>query len=429
MKAINNFGKVIQSKPLKIFVRQKYKSRLFSEESNDKSADLKKELIVIEATVNKNHIDLGDSVDVELRLIHNVPIIQSTSAIPLKIGPAYWKEKELSKEIPYERVEYKGDTVNSVVFSKVTIIPIQPGKIELEPMKYIVTYLQDNPDVDPFEAFFNGENSYRDRDTVLTANPITIKVDNKHLISKIEDIKACFPKHDKGIVIDRSSSLFAKPDSVSTSFFQLENQFLQKFFKDEPFSNYSLTLFAGKPHFPNPSELSNIENIIPSKDNDGSSIYNALLASALHEGALTTERSSYSILLLTDGNDNASILSEKTLINILLSHGIRVDVVAFSTKNDSVFYNYKDSMDSIDKDIKIINRNDFSDVERIAKATNGLFFLIENESQISEAIHKVKEHILKAGSPKRQLDKGFKPNKVLLYRLYKEIMSDVKTSL
>ena len=73
------------------------------------------------------------------------------------------------------------------------------------------------------------------------------------------------------------------------------------------------------------------------------------------------------------------------------------------------------------------NNKDYRDVERIARATNGQFILVEKESQIPEAIRTIREKIQKAEAPKQKPEKQFKPEKSLLFGLYKEIMSDAKT--
>ena len=341
---------------------------------------------------------------------------------PVPISQAYWKSKSFPQRKSFETVEYKGDSVYSVLLKKISITPIQSGKITIDPMDFHVIRKITNPGIDSFHYLLYGLSLLAD--TVKT-NSLTIEVAEKQLPAKDIRFDIATPKHNTGIVIDRSSSLNSKPDSVSSSFSQIQNLFLEHFLDESLKSNYSITYFAEKPHYPTTSELSNVLGVTASKENDGSAIYDALLASALREGALTTERAPYSILLLTDGNDKASRLSEKTLTNLLLKHKIRVDVIAFASTKDSIYHEYE-----INDAIKgFFNKNfqDYSDVERIAKATNGQFILVEKESQIPEAIRTIREKIQKAEAPKQKPEKQFKPEKSLLFGLYKEIMSDAKT--
>ena len=228
--------------------------------------------------------------------------------------------------------------------------------------------------------------------------------------------------HGIGLVIDRSSSLFARNDTLSESFLELETLFVKLVQSNLP-SDHSVTLFAKKPHYPTRTELDNLSDVSPSAGNDGSAIYDAILASALREGALTSGHPPFSVLLLTDGSDNASHLSESTLINILLQNNIRVDVIAFASKKDSLFY-------SLGKDfgfIKMDNTQNMEDVKRIAQATNGFFIWIDNKKQIPAAIRQVRESLRNAPTPDLSPEKTFAPNINLLYKLYDGIISDAET--
>ena len=407
MQAQTESGKNVSSKPFSVRA---------TKDAVSKHKPSKNDLLVVEATVNKDHISLGDSVVCEIRVYTNLDIRQMSHASPLPICPAYLHEHELPNKKSFETLVYKGVSVRSSLLQKVSIIPLQAGEIVLEPMKFTMTRLDTS--LDPFEAFFNAGSAYVLSDTVIMTNPIKIQVDNRQLP---DDVIALDSKmaHDLGIVIDRSSSLKAQSDSLAPTYLQLENLFAEQLAKEKVLTDYSVTLFAGKPHFPKFSHLTDVSRISPSEKNDGSAIYDAILASALRDGALTTERSPYSVLLLTDGSDNSSRLSEKTLTNLLLRHHIKVNVIAFASRNDSVYYLANDTIGRV----KIKNTHDFSDVERIAKATGGFFVHIFDKKQIPDAIQKVKS--LEMGlAPNKQPDNDFSPEPYLLNLLYKEIVKE-----
>lgn len=413
MKAQTTSGKELTSSSFS--VRATKDAISLSSNAPTSTNSSKNDLLVVEATFNKNRINLGDSVICEIRLYTNLNISQMSSSSTLAICPAYWHEHELPREKSFEKVEYKGDSVHSVLWQKVSIIPMQAGEIVLEPMKFTATRLDYNSSIDPFEAFFNGGSSFIERDTAIYTNPVKIQVEDRK-VSPQEIAINSNSDHHLGLVIDRSSSLMAQCDSLAPTYMQLENQFVEQL-KD--ITDYSVTLFAGKPHFTKSSQLSNVLKLSPTKENDGSAIYDAVLASALLDGALTTERSPYSILLLTDGSDNRSRLSDKTLTNLLLQHHIRVDVIAFASRNDSVYYVFNDTIGGG----MIKNTQDFSDVERIAKATGGLLIQIDNKKQIANAIRKVKDVQLRH-APNKQPNHDFSPDPYLLNLLYKEIEQD-----
>ena len=416
MKAQTESGKNLVSRPFSVRATKEAVSSTSNNSSTQRTS--KNDLLVVEATVNKHRISLGDSVICEIRLYTNLNISQMSSSSTLAICPAYWHEHELPREKSFEKVAYKGDSVHSVLWKKFSIIPLQAGEIVLEPMKFTATRLDYNSGVDPFEAFFNGGSEYIESDTVILTNPINIQVEKRQIPDKVIAFDSK-PTHNMGLVIDRSSSLKAQSDSLAPTYLQLENLFVEQLAKSKDLSDYFVTLFAGKPHFPKSSHLSEIIKMLPSEENDGSAIYDAILASALRDGALTKERPQYSVLLLTDGSDNRSRLSEKTLTNILLQHHIRVDVIAFASGNDSVYYFMNDTIGGT----MIKNTQDFSDVERIAEATGGLFIQINDKQQIADAIRKVKILQLRH-APYRLPDNDFLPEPYLLYLYYKEIEQD-----
>lgn len=416
MKAHTYSGKKLTSSSFSVRATKEVVSLSSNAPTSTNSS--KSDLLVVEATVNNNHISLGDSVVCEIRLYTNLNISQMSSSSTLAICPAYWYNHELPSEKSFEKVEYKGDSVHSVLWQKVSIIPLQAGEIVLEPMNFTAKILDNNPNVDRVEAFFNGGSMYIERDTVILTNPIKILVEDRQLPDKVIAFDSK-PTHNLGLVIDRSSSLKAQSDSLTPTYLQLENLFVEQLAKGKNLTDYSVTLFAGKPHFLKSSHLSEIIKKSPSEENDGSAIYDAILASALRDGALAKERPQYSVLLLTDGSDNSSRLSEKTLTNLLLQHHIRVDVIAFASRRDSVYYFMNDTIGGL----MIKNMQDFSDVERIAKATDGLFIQIDDNKQIAEAIRKVKNYQMRHAHY-RLPDSDFMPEPYLLNLYYKEIEQD-----
>lgn len=412
MQAQTESGKNVSSKPFSVRVT---KDAVSLESNTSKHKPSKNYLLDVEATVNKDHISLGDSVVCEIRVYTNSDISQM-SLTTKEICPAYWHEHELPNVKSFKTLE--GDSVPSVLLQKFSIIPLQAGEIVLEPMKFRFRVQTLDKSIDPYEAFFNAGSAYVESDTVIMTNPIKIQVDNRQLPD--DDIALDSKKaHDLGIVIDRSSSLKTQSDSLAPTYLELENLFAEQLAKEKVLTDYSVTLFAGKPHFPNFSHLTDVLRISPSEKNDGSAIYDAILASALRDGALTTERSPYSVLLLTDGSDNSSRLSEKTLTNLLLRHHIKVNVIAFASRNDSVYYLTNDTIGRV----KIKNTYDFSNVERIAKATGGFFVQIFDKKQIPDAIQKVKS-LEKGLAPNKQPDNDFSPEPYLLNLLYKEIVKE-----
>lgn len=390
-----------------------------------------KKYLVLKTSVDKKHVNLGDTVECEYRIYTNLDLTQLNGFNPI-IDNACWKEIELPSEKSFEMVFYEGDSVKSVLCSKYAVIPLQAGEICINPVELKGIYVIRDPDGDPFERFFNGGSAYMEKDTVIYSNPITILVDKKNVPERDYTFELCPTPHSLGICIDRSTSMNCTLDTcdLSLSYYGLEKEFLDLLFEGKEINNNGITLFAGIPHFPTPSEIDSLMNVFPSADNDGSAIYDAILASAIHEGAMVSGHQPFSVLLLTDGSDNHSRISEKTLTNLLLRHQIRVDVVVFTTQRDSLFYDV-----SIPDENGIVSKQwvtwkpskDYANLQRIAEATNGLFLVIDDPKQIQDAVNKTKEAMANGLIPERHPEDDFSPNPILLNTIYKELLKDATT--
>ena len=73
------------------------------------------------------------------------------------------------------------------------------------------------------------------------------------------------------------------------------------------------------------------------------------------------------------------------------------------------------------------NQQDLEPLKRIAKATNGIFIMIENKEQISNAIQDLMQKLQKDESPNLKPDKSFNPKQEMLYKFYEKIISESKS--
>ena len=162
MKAKTDSGKKLSSTPFVVCVTK--------DEIPSKNTDM----FVIETSVNKNHIILGDSIEYEIRLYTDLNV-HSIHQSPTQINAAHWEELNPSNKLSYERASYEGKSVNSILLSKKSIVPIQEGEITIEPIKFTIVYYK-RSEADPFEIFLNG--SLASKDTTLTTAPTTIYVEN-----------------------------------------------------------------------------------------------------------------------------------------------------------------------------------------------------------------------------------------------------------
>ncbi len=396
---------------------------------------IKNKLLEIVAVVDKNKILLGDSVKCQIHLFTNLDVLSLNTIKDLEVDNTVRHEIPTDVQKTFKETYYKGMPVKTVLWAEYYLIPLQNGKIKIGDGSYKATYLEKDPDIDPLEAFFSGKIG-NERDSFLTIKPVNIKVIPQKLYNEDEKTTTITDTRSSiGVVLDRSSSLFATEDTLRANYYKLENAFMKRFLPNIN-GNYDLTIFAKHPYKILKDDLEEYTDSIKNSNNGGSAVYDAVLSAITNRE--TGEIDKESILLLTDGSDNCSRISANTLTNILLENDIRVDVVAFASKMDSVYYAFKDSIDTNGDDIYddvglrntlIENNQNLDKVKEIAAATGGVFIQVCDEAQLPEAILQIQKAISIEKKPLKKPAKMFKPDREMLIKLYKEIYNVSKIPL
>lgn len=396
----------------------------------------KSKVLEIVAVVDKNKISLGDSVKCQIHLFTNLDVEALNTLKDLEVDNAIRHEIPIDTQKTFKETIYKEMSVKTVLWAEYYLIPLQAGTIKIENASFKAFYSEHDPNIDPIEAFFNGKSCRIERDSVLTIKPVYLKVTPKELYNKnINTTAVANTRSSVGIVLDRSSSLFATEDTLRANYYQLENAFMKRFLPNIN-RNYDLTIFAKHPYKIFKDDLEEYANSIKDSNNDGSAVYDAILSAITDRETGKIDKKP--IILLTDGSDNCSRISANTLTNILLENGIRVDVVAFASKMDSVYYVFKDSIDTNGDDIYdgvelrnmlIENWQNLDKIREIATATGGVFVQVCNETQLPEAILQIQNAISFEKRPLKKPAKMFKPDRGMLVKLFKEIYDVSKISL
>ncbi len=378
--------------------------------------------IIAEIKPDETEVAIGDSIECDLIVYIDeesyVAGIEDCSKF--MITNAYYYEQYNMEQNMYRKVFYNGSNMNSYLLKRYTVVPLQPGKLTIEPISIGIRYNQPQKRKNNVASIPSFLSPSVEKDTIITTKAVEIKVSNKRLPTKENTLDISGHPHKLGLIIDYSESLSTKIDTLSESFLELEKIVVEEL--KNKLTDYSTTIFAEKPHYPTDQEIGKIPNVNPSKNNNGSAVYDAIIASALREGALTSQQN-FSIILLTDGNDNRSHISESYLINLLLKNKIRVDIIALGSQKENVFHKSED--EKYYTEMK--NQQDLESMKRIAKATNGIFIMIENKEQIPNAIQDLMQKLQKDESPNLKPDKDFKPNQEMLYRFYEKIISESKS--
>ena len=396
----------------------------------------KQKILEIVAVVDKNKISLGDSIKCQIHLFTNLDVVSLNTLKDLEVDNAIRHEIPTDTQKTFKETIYKEMPVKTVLWDEYYLIPLQAGTIKIENASFKAFYSEHDPNIDPIEAFFNAKSCRIERDSVLTIKSVYFKVTPKELYNKnINTTAVAKTRSSVGIVLDRSSSLFTTEDTLRANYYQLENDFMKRFLPNIN-RNYDLTIFAKHPYKIFKDDLQEYANSIKDSNNDGSAVYDAILSAITDRETGKIDKKS--IILLTDGSDNCSRISANTLTNILLENGIRVDVVAFASKMDSVFYVFKDSIDTNGDDIYddvelrntlIENGQNLDNIKEIATATGGVFIQVCNETQLSEAIQQIQNAISFEKRPLKKPAKMFKPDRGMLVKLFKEIYDVSKIPL
>ena len=396
----------------------------------------KQKILEIVAVVDKNKISLGDSIKCQIHLFTNLDVVSLNTLKDLEVDNAIRHEIPTDTQKTFKETIYKEMPVKTVLWDEYYLIPLQAGTIKIENASFKAFYSEHDPNIDPIEAFFNAKSCRIERDSVLTIKSVYFKVTPKELYNKnINTTAVAKTRFSVGIVLDRSSSLFTTEDTLRANYYQLENDFMKRFLPNIN-RNYDLTIFAKHPYKIFKDDLQEYANSIKDSNNDGSAVYDAILSAITDRETGKIDKKS--IILLTDGSDNCSRISANTLTNILLENGIRVDVVAFASKMDSVYYVFKDSIDTNGDDIYddvelrntlIENGQNLDNIKEIATATGGVFIQVCNETQLSEAIQQIQNAISFEKRPLKKPAKMFKPDRGMLVKLFKEIYDVSKIPL
>lgn len=396
----------------------------------------KQKILEIVAVVDKNKISLGDSIKCQIHLFTNLDVVSLNTLKDLEVDNAIRHEIPTDTQKTFKETIYKEIPVKTVLLDEYYLIPLQAGTIKIENASFKALYSEHDPNIDPIEAFFNAKSCRIERDSVLTIKSVYFKVTPKELYNKnINTTAVANTRSSVGIVLDRSSSLFTTEDTLRANYYQLENDFMKRFLPNIN-RNYDLTIFAKHPYKIFKDDLQEYANSIKDSNNDGSAVYDAILSAITDRETGKIDKKS--IILLTDGSDNCSRISANTLTNILLENGIRVDVVAFASKMDSVYYVFKDSIDTngddIYDDVELRNTliehgQNLDNIKEIATATGGVFIQVCNETQLSEAIQQIQNAISFEKRPLKKPAKMFKPDRGMLVKLFKEIYDVSKIPL
>ena len=211
------------------------------QESQGEKAKLKKAKLAKDSfvdcvlVVDKNIISLGDSVRCSVYIFSDMDLMPNSVS-----NYSFWADNAIKHEIVADSdstslythmTVYKGREARSVLLQEFYLIPLQAGKLKIFGQADCTILYINEDEEDLVESFFNG-GRYTSVDSTLRIKPVCMPVTPQKSSSGTE--KVDMPSDGRGfcVVVDRSSSLYAKEDTLKMDYYKMENSFLEKFRKN-----------------------------------------------------------------------------------------------------------------------------------------------------------------------------------------------------
>lgn len=357
-------GKEYYSVPSKTIVCKK---NFHVQHISDKEYVSQDSLFLI-TSVDKACVDINDSILVTTKLYLRGYELSELSLIHRSL-PDYC----ICKDVDISEVNLEKDSIGdwkcySLTIGAYWLHPLKTGKITIPPSIYDIKHWDKSIDI--FDAFFGTRltDVSCTRSTEALDIQVTGQYGNKQNTADGNDVQ-----NIEGIVygLDLSGSMSRSID-FKLSRLEVAKEILRKLSQKDSITVFPFARNIDKPI--NLPRMSTIFDTIANPQKDGTALYDFCLSIALNK-----ERRYKNIILLTDGSDNGSHVSQQTTIDILNHQGIRVDIVCINSMKDSVKVKDADSI-YVTKNAKPHKE----ELRQLARSTGGLFIDIINEKDIKK---------------------------------------------
>ena len=334
--------------------------------------------LFVHTTVDRKDISINDSVLVTTRLYTTSGYSPTSLHSNQRILPDFcFCQPIKSDSISMARDSLNGIEYNSCVIDSYWLHPCKTGIIELPSTTYIVELAVFDKSADPFEAFFNGRKITLKKESRKT-NPVSINV------KALPSIKQrSLPEHTperNGVVyaLDISSSMSKIADFDGTRL-KMAKDVIRKSCRNE----VTITPFAvnKEPSIVFPKMSLVLDTITQPKYGDGTALYDLCMSMVMD--STNTYRD---IIIFTDGMDNCSHISLKTITEVMQQHGIRVNLVSINSEKDSVLFTNQ-ALDSV---IIVENEQPLkSELLFLTNETGGEWVKCKNRNEIGKVVKRI----------------------------------------
>ncbi len=132
--------------------------------------------LFIKVSANKSHVYEQEPILLTYKVYTQVELTQLQGKMP-DLNGFHTQEIPLPQQKRFHVENVNGRPYNCVTWSQYVMFPQMSGKLEIPSITFKGIVVQEDPNVDPFEAFFNGGSGYVEVNKEIKAPSVSIQVD------------------------------------------------------------------------------------------------------------------------------------------------------------------------------------------------------------------------------------------------------------
>ena len=132
--------------------------------------------LFIKVSANKSHVHEQEPILLTYKVYTQVELTQLQGKMP-DLNGFHTQEIPLPQQKRFHVENVNGRPYNCVTWSQYVMFPQMSGKLEIPSITFKGIVVQEDPNVDPFEAFFNGGSGYVEVNKDIKAPSVSIQVD------------------------------------------------------------------------------------------------------------------------------------------------------------------------------------------------------------------------------------------------------------
>lgn len=378
--AIKTNNKVLTKKN-----NQKEKSK-----QNDDSNEFVADSTILVLSLDKSTVNVGETVLATVKLATRERV-ESVDNVKYDFDYCYIERIENT-----EPLEWETETINGIDYQVIPLLqyklrPLQSGNIILHPIEIQLTMT--DPSQDLVDVFFGKTRIQYIKKSVRSQKIVLNVCENN--IEAIQETDKESTNDNLLVAIDASGSMRSydfnrtRLDIAKHIVSNIKNNSLQTHIL--PFtSKYGNLIY----------DIDDINDIdsINIRDLDGSAMYDVGLFSLYNAYNGISYKD---ILLITDGNDNASHISRKTFTDLMAAYGVRVHIIIINSNKARVEADLYDKQNNL---LRTEIDNEIADIrilKELAKSTGGECIEIKSELDVEDAISQISISIEKKAKKRR----------------------------